>query len=304
MEIKQSMNKYFFAIVTTFSLIVSACSTDTEDPNADLTRDMRAIDAYLQGSGVPSSRVLSDNNSGVRFVFDSYGKGIAPTSGQTVTYDVIGSVLSNGTVGAPFINTKEVKKIEDVTPEGLQYALRSVLKGTDVTVYIPARFGYGTSGNNTLGVPADAILKYDLFVNEVARTVAQQNQFQQDTAAIKDFLEANNIADAVEHESGIWYKVEEQGSGAVPNPYHAVTFDYELRTLANAGGSAIETNTLTDRFIWELVQGLRIGFQLMNEGSTYTFYLPSGMCYGTNAQPSIPANSNLVFKIKLKSIRS
>ena len=297
------MNKYFFVYLTALSLLITACSTETEDPNADLTRDMRAIDAYLQSSGVPASKILSDNRSGVRFVFNSYGKGIAATQGQTVEYDVVGSVLATGGPGSPFIDALQVKKLEEITPEGLRFALGSVLKGTDVTVYIPARFGYGTSGNTALGIPADAILKYDLFVSDVERTVAQKNQFQQDTASIKDFLVENNIDDAFEHESGIWYTVEEEGSGAVPTPYDAVTFDYELRTLANASGTPIESNTLTDRFIWELVQGLRIGFQLMNEGSSYTFYLPSGMCYGTSSQGNIPANSNLVFKIKLKTIR-
>lgn len=295
------MNKYFFVFVTALSLLLTACNPDTEDPNADLTRDMRAIDAYLQSSGVPTNRVLSDNRSGIRFVFDSYGKGIAATQGQTVKYDVVGSVLTNGVPGSPFTSGQETKKLEEITPEGLRFALASVLKGTDVTVYIPARFGYGTSGNAALGVPADAILKYDLFVRDVTRTIAQQNQFQQDTAAIKDFLAANNITDATEHESGIFYTVEEEGNGSMPSPYQSVTFDYELRTLANAGGSALQTSTLTNHFIWDLVQGLRIGLQLMNEGATYTFYLPSGMCYGTNTQGNIPANSNLIFKIKLKA---
>jgi FKBP-type peptidyl-prolyl cis-trans isomerase len=296
------MNKYFFVFVTALSLLLTGCNTDTEDPNADINRDTQAIDAYLQASGVPQNRILY-SNSGVRFVFDAYGKGILPTSGQTVTYDVVGAVLSNGTIGSSFINTTEVKKLEEITPEGLRDAIRSVLKGTDVTAYIPARYGYGTAGNSALGIPADAILKYEIFVEEVSRTISQQNQFQQDTAAIKDFLIANNIADAIEHESGLWYTIEEEGTGGVPTPYQAVTFDYELRTITNASGNPLETNTLTDHSIWDLIQGLRIGFQLMEEGSTYTFYLPSGMCYGTNAQGNIPANSNLIFKIKLKTIR-
>lgn len=304
MEIKLSMKKYFFVFATALAVLVSACNTETEDPNADLTRDMNAIDAYLQASGISEDRILYDNNSGIRFVFNSYGQGIAATPGQTVTYDVIGSVLSNGTIGPAFINSIEEKKLEEVTPEGLQFALRSVLKGSDVSVYVPARFGYGTSGNSTLGIPGDAILRYDLLVSDVTRTITQQNQFQQDTAAIKDFIVANNIIDAIQHESGFWYKVEEAGTGGgSPNPYDAVTFDYELRTITNPDGTAIETNTLTDQFVWGLVQGLRIGFQLMDEGATYTFYFPSGMCYGPSSLANIPANSNLIFKIKLRTIK-
>ncbi len=281
-------------------LVAMSCNPETEDTNADLSRDMQAIDAYLTASGVPESKILRDNSSGIRFVFENYGQGMAASTGQTVQYDVVGSVLSGGSLSFPFIDAVEVKKIETVTPEGLNYALRSMLQGTSATIYVPARWGYGTNGNTTLGVPADAVLRYDVQLQEVERTAVQQNQFESDTLAIRTYLENEEI-NATMHESGIWYTVDTEGTGDSPNPYSAVTFDYKLKSLSNPN-TIIENGTLPDTFVWGLVQGLRIGFQLMQEGDTYTFYLPSGLCYGPSGTGSIPANANLIFEIPLKSL--
>ena len=281
-------------------LVAVACNPETEDTNADLRRDIQAIDAYLTAIGVPESQILRDEVSGIRFVFEEYGQGIAPSNGQTVVYDVVGRVISGSTTGTPFINLIDSKKVETITPEGLNYALRSMLAGTVASVYVPARWGYGVNGNSTLGVPADAVLRYDIELHEVQRTAGQAEKFESDKQIIENYLEANEI-EATAHESGIFYTVEAQGSGATPNPYDAVTFEYELRNMSNPD-NVVESGELPNSFIWGLIPGLRIGFQLMQVGDTFVFYLPSGLCYGPNGTGAIPSNANLIFKIKLKAI--
>lgn len=294
-----SMNRFF--LISAMFLVAVACNPETEDTNADLRRDMQAIDAYLTSIGIPESQILRDDVSGIRFVFEEFGQGMAPTNGQTVVYDVVGRVISGSTTGVPFINSPtESKKIESVTPEGLNYALRSMMAGTVAQVYIPSRWGYGVNGNTTLGVPGDAVLRYDVELQQVQRTAAQQDQFETDSQTIQNYLEEKNI-EATMHESGIWYTVETEGTGATPNPYDAVTFEYELSTLSNPE-NIVEDGELPNSFIWGLIPGLRIGFQLMQVGDTFVFYLPSGLCYGPNGTGAIPSNANLIFKIKLKAI--
>ncbi len=292
------MNRLLLILVV---FLAASCSTDSEDPNQDLARDMEIIDAYLTSIGVPESQILRDDISGVRFVFYEYGQGMAPTNGQTVVYDIVGAVVSGSSTGLPFINNIESKKIETVTPEGLNYGLRSMLAGTVASIYVPARWAYGTAGNTTLGVPADAVIRYDVELEQVQRTAAQQTQFDTDALAIQTYLNAQEI-EATGHESGFWYTVDTEGTGASPTPYDAVTFDYKLKTLTNPN-TILESGNLPDTFVWGLVQGLRIGMQLMQVGDTYTFYLPSGLCYGPNGTGSIPANANLIFEISLKSIK-
>ena len=51
------------------------------------------------------------------------------------------------------------------------------------------------------------------------------------------------------------------------------------------------------------IQGWVEGLQLMKEGGEYTLYVPAKLAYGERAQGSIPANSVLVFDIKVNKVQ-
>jgi FKBP-type peptidyl-prolyl cis-trans isomerase len=49
-----------------------------------------------------------------------------------------------------------------------------------------------------------------------------------------------------------------------------------------------------------LIQGWQIVFsQYVAKGGKATFYLPSGLAYGSKGSGSIPPNSNLIFEVEL-----
>ena len=52
-----------------------------------------------------------------------------------------------------------------------------------------------------------------------------------------------------------------------------------------------------------VIQGWIEGLQLMKEGGEYTLYIPAKLAYGEQSpSPKIPANSVLVFDIKVKKV--
>jgi FKBP-type peptidyl-prolyl cis-trans isomerase FklB len=54
-----------------------------------------------------------------------------------------------------------------------------------------------------------------------------------------------------------------------------------------------------------VIQGLSEGIQLMNEGATYRFFIPSQLAYGSEGAGNvIPPYSTLVFQVELISILS
>ena len=81
--------------------------------------------------------------------------------------------------------------------------------------------------------------------------------------------------------------------------------EYEGR-LTN--GEVFDTNKGQDAFAVPLVdntviQGWIEGLQLMKEGGEYTLYIPANLAYGERApSPKIPANSVLVFDIKVNKV--
>jgi FKBP-type peptidyl-prolyl cis-trans isomerase len=137
-------------------------------------------------------------------------------------------------------------------------------------------------------------------LESISRTTAQAQQFMADTTAVHNYITANEIEDSVKHPTGLWYKIEEAGTGEYPVAFDLVTIDYKMFTLA--GTSPIDQGTLTARGILGLIDGLIIGIPLVNVGTKVTYYIPSELGYGAITNGPIPANSNLRFEMTLKSI--
>ena len=94
---------------------------------------------------------------------------------------------------------------------------------------------------------------------------------QTDEEKIQEYLTQNNIT-AVRHESGLYYVIKTEGTGANPNANNTVTVHY-------------------------------IGIPLIKKGGDITLILPSVLGYGTQGVGSIPPNSVLVFDIQLLDVK-
>ncbi len=268
---------------------------DSEDPNKALNDEIKQIDQYLQTMG-KADEALYDNVNGYRLVISDYGQYPPPHNGQTVKVHYEGRLFPSGNF---FDSDVKVSKLEDLTPQALRYIASNVLGGSTATIFVPSKFGYGAEGSAALGVPANSILMYDIYLAEVNRTALEQSRFVTDSTAIANYLEENTI-DATYHPAGIWYTVTEQGTGPFPNPYTLLDFDYKLRLLSST--STLQESNIARQPAMGLVDGLKVGLPLLREGGKATFYIPSLLGYGTSATQSIPANSNLVFEISLTNI--
>jgi FKBP-type peptidyl-prolyl cis-trans isomerase len=281
-------------LVAVFGL--GSCLNDEEDPNAGLREEVKLIDQYLvDNPPLATDYVFKDDYSGVRFVIHEFGQGRVPKEGQTIKFNYEGRLFSTG---ALFDAGTYQNKFDDIPVTGLQYAISATPVGTSATIYVPSKLGYGAAGNSS--VPANSILIYDYVLESISRTTAQSQQFISDTTAVHDYITTNEIEDSVKHPTGLWYKIEEAGTGEYPVPFDLVTIDYKMFTLA--GTTPIDQGTLTARGILGLIDGLIIGIPLVNVGTKVTYYLPSELGYGAITNGPIPANSNLRFEMTLKSI--
>ena len=118
------------------------------------------------------------------------------------------------------------------------------------------------------------------------------------------FLEENGKKEGVvTTESGLQYEVITEGSGARPAETDCVSVFYE-GTLID--GTVFDGNFETgEPVVFKLdrvISGWTEGVQLMTVGSTYRFFLPSNLGYGSMGAGPIPANSVLIFKVELLEI--
>ena len=122
-------------------------------------------------------------------------------------------------------------------------------------------------------------------------------QLKKDIALIEDYLLENDL-NAQSTESGLYYIIEEQGTGIKPDLQSRVTVAYTGKLL---NGDIFDSGTIT-LSLYEFIEGWKEGLQLFNEGGKGQLFVPSTMAYKDNDQETIPANSVLIFDIHLQAV--
>ena len=120
------------------------------------------------------------------------------------------------------------------------------------------------------------------------------------------FMEKNAKAEGVQTlPSGLQYKVVQSGpaGGVSPDRNDLVKVDYEGKLIDNTvfdssfarGAPAVFTPE-------EVVKGWTEALQKMRVGDEWLLYVPPELGYGEQGNPKIPANSVLIFRLKLLDV--
>ena len=121
----------------------------------------------------------------------------------------------------------------------------------------------------------------------------------------EDYLAQNRTRSGVNvTASGLQYEVIEQGSGERPGSTDMVQVHYEGSLIdGTVFDSSYQRGSPVEFPLDAVIPGWSEGVQLMNEGSTFRFVIPSDLAYGpAGAGGSIPPHSTLIFRVELLSI--
>jgi FKBP-type peptidyl-prolyl cis-trans isomerase FkpA len=134
-------------------------------------------------------------------------------------------------------------------------------------------------------------------VDPFAWTSLDQTQLEKDVKAIDGYLDSKGIT-AIKDVSGLRYEITVPGEGDGPCLDRLVAVRYQgiLMSTSTVFESQLEPVSF---YLNELIAGWQIGFLKLNKGAKANLYIPSGLAYGAAAQGTIPANSNLIFKVEL-----
>ena len=116
--------------------------------------------------------------------------------------------------------------------------------------------------------------------------------------AVQSYLSSKGITTAVQHCSGMFYVIDNAGSGKHPNGCSKVNVTYK-GMLTN--GNTFDQGT-TDLGLDEVITGWRSGIPKIGAGGIIHLYIPPSLGYGPNTNGPIPGNSILVFDVTLNSI--
>lgn len=124
----------------------------------------------------------------------------------------------------------------------------------------------------------------------------------------EEFFAENAEAEGVmTTDSGLQYRVIEEGNGNRPLPTDTVEVHYRGTLLNGEEFDSSYSRGETVQFpLNGVIPGWSEGVQLMSEGATYEFFIPSELGYGDNPPPGSPIapGSALIFEVELIDILS
>jgi FKBP-type peptidyl-prolyl cis-trans isomerase len=142
--------------------------------------------------------------------------------------------------------------------------------------------------------------------------VAAEKQVGADDKMLSTYFTTKNLS-PIKTSAGLYYKINEEGTGEMAKAGDTVTMNYSGTLLDGTKFDSNEDTTFghVQPYTFVLGRGVVVrgwdeGIALLKVGSKATFYIPSGMAYGTMARPAnpgnpkgIPANSILIFDVQL-----
>ncbi|KLV07524.1 peptidylprolyl isomerase [Photobacterium aquae] len=107
----------------------------------------------------------------------------------------------------------------------------------------------------------------------------------------------------VKTDTGLLYHIDTEGKGAKPAATDTVKVHYKGSLIDGTEfDSSYARNQPATFPLNQVIAGWTEGVQLMPVGSKFTFVIPPELAYGSQANPSIPANSTLKFEVELLDI--
>lgn len=122
----------------------------------------------------------------------------------------------------------------------------------------------------------------------------------------KKFMEENRKAEGiVETQSGLQYRVIQEGYGPSPGPEDVVKVHYTGYLLDGTKfDSSIDRGEPAEFPLNRVIPGWTEVLQLMKPGAEYVVYIPPQLAYGDRQTGGvIPAGSTLIFEIQLLDIK-
>ncbi|BFM22430.1 FKBP-type peptidyl-prolyl cis-trans isomerase [Gilvimarinus japonicus] len=104
-------------------------------------------------------------------------------------------------------------------------------------------------------------------------------------------------------ESGLQYKVLEEGDGVSPKAEDTVTVHYRGTLLDGTEFDSSYAREQPATFaLNQVIAGWTEGLQLMKTGAKYELTIPSDLAYGPGGNQGIPPNSTLIFEVELLEV--
>lgn len=262
------MKNLLLILISAF--FIASCLKSPTDNEYDDTEDLAFLEQNAQRDDVTVTE------SGLQYRIIQEGDGESPVDGSFVFVDYT-ATLVNGDPAFQSPDELDIIQLSDEVITGFVEGLQLMNEGAIYELVLPTELAFNDGRIIIIEVELDSFLR-------------DQDQFLADNAALED-IEVT--------ESGLQYRVIEQGEGSQPGPNDVVNVNY---TGTYTNGYVFDSSPDGDPAEFNLagvIEGFSEGIQLMNEGGSYELYIPSDIGYGNDPQNGIIPGAVLIFEVEL-----
>lgn len=268
------------------AFVAISCSSSSDGDKDYRDENEAEIAAYVAENKLSAIR----SESGLYYVIEDEGTGknISLISDVTLSYK---GYTTNGEV---FDTTGD-----DLTSFNLQNVIRGFAEGLSylneggkATLLIPAHLGYGSKDHGNILAGSVLIFEVEVYSPEM---IAEKNDVD-----ILAYIEKEGL-DATKTESGLYYTMDEPGTGAQPTDESIVKIVYK-GTFLNGTKFDESSSVGVDIELSDVIDGWKEGIPLFKEGGSGKLIIPAHLAYGSYNYYGVPGGSVLVFEIELLKV--
>ncbi len=276
------MKYSFLAIITVFFM---SCSNDSDKLIDYSAQNEAEIQAYIAENDLDAQRT----SSGLYYVINEEGTGKRPTATSVITVSYKG-YYTDKTVFDPGSTTGVTFNLQQVI-KGWIEGIPFFKEGGSGILLIPAHLAYGSKDYQK--VPGGSVLIFEIKLLAVEFSATNDAQ-------IAKYISDNQL-NATKTESGLYYVIDEAGTGKQPTSTSNVTVAYKgyftNKTVFDPGSTTgISLN------LQQVIKGWTEGIPYFKEGGSGKLLIPATLGYGSYNYNSIPGGSVLIFDVKLISV--
>lgn len=279
-----------FAIISV--LLFTQCLKNEESPTE---RDRNIILDYLESNQIDNA---VEDETGLFYIIDQPGANGSPTIQDFVNITYDGYLLDGYRFGGTEADTSTSFFLGG-SIAGWQIGIPKLQRGGSGRFWVPSYLGLGSQGLSN--IPPNSVLYFEITLNDFGNQYEITQEDLDSISIVKD-LESNNIDNAIEDPSGIYYVIEEEGTGEHPTLSNKVEVKYAGYLLDGTKFDGTKDGETVKFNLSGLIEGWKIAIQKLKPGGKGRFWIPSTLAYGPQQAGQIPPNSVLVFDIELISI--
>lgn len=254
------------------AILLTGCLNTTMDPYDD-TEDIEFLEEYAQREGV----MTTESGLMYRVLEESEESSETPNDDQFVFISYEGNSVDEAFNYGTGNDLQIMLPAEWDNFAGLAEGVQLMSPGSTYEMVFPSELAQRDGRAFIFEVEMDSFLEYP---DEYLSNNAQEEDI--------------NMTD-----SGLQYRVIEEGDGESPSEESTVTVNYK-GTYTN--GYVFDENDDSVFNLASVVPGFSEGIQLMQEGARYELFLPSDIGYGDNPPGGIVPGAVLVFEVELLEI--